>query len=180
MNRTRIFMTAIAVAGLAASAPAFAQILGGSTGVGVGGGGSIGVGSVTRGGIGVDTVTRGGVGVRTDTSVDADVDVDARTNTRIPRSDRHRARHRHHDDGFVGAGVSGGLGLHTGMIVRDRAGATVGTISQLRHSSDGSIRSVLVARADGDGAVRLTPGSLDVHSSGSFATTSAIRAGRGR
>ncbi|MGQ0559611.1 MAG: hypothetical protein ACT4OE_08525 [Sphingosinicella sp.] len=166
-------MTAAAT-GLLAASPALAQLIGGSGGVG----GVVGVGGP---GVGVGTATTGNVGVRVP-RVDTNVGVDARTDVRVQR--RHRVRHRghhHHDRGgaFVGAGVDGGLGLHTGMLVRDNFGANVGTISRINTSNDGTVRSVLISRADGSGSVRLAPNRINVHSSGRFAITGAIRAHRG-
>lgn len=169
---TRSLFVAAAASTILAATPAFAQLIGGSAG---------GVVRVGGPGVGVGTATTGNVGVRVP-RVDTNVGVDARTDVRVQRRERHRHRgHHHHGYGgpFVGAGFDGDLGLHTGMLVRDDFGATVGTISRINASSDGTVRSVLVSRTDGHGSVRLAPSALDVHSSGRFATTSAIRVGRG-
>jgi hypothetical protein len=62
-------------------------------------------------------------------------------------------------------------GLKTGLAVKDSSGATLGTVSKIEKSKDGTIRSVLVASSSGEKkTLHLAPGDLTV--SGGVVTTS--------
>jgi len=74
-------------------------------------------------------------------------------------------------------GVSGGAGaladLRTGLTVKNAAGTTLGTVSRIERSADGTVRAVLVATDSGARKVlRLAPDSLSV-SGGVVTTTQA-------
>jgi hypothetical protein len=62
------------------------------------------------------------------------------------------------------------IGLKTGLTVKDSSGATLGTVSKIEKSKDGTVRSVLVASASGKTkTLHLAPGDLTV--SGDVVTT---------
>jgi hypothetical protein len=66
--------------------------------------------------------------------------------------------------------------IRAGQTVRTAAGATLGVISKVERSADGTVRNVLVAGADGQKKVtRLAPDSLSL--SGDVVTTTAASAG---
>jgi hypothetical protein len=62
-------------------------------------------------------------------------------------------------------------GLSTGLTVKDSTGATIGTVSKIEKSRDGTVKNVLVNAAGGTRTIRLAPGSLSV--SGEVVTTTA-------
>jgi hypothetical protein len=63
-------------------------------------------------------------------------------------------------------------GLSSGLTVKDSTGATIGTVSKIEKSKDGTVRNVLVDAAGGKRTIRLAPGSLSV--SGDVVTTTTI------
>jgi len=75
-----------------------------------------------------------------------------------------------------GTNASALAGLMTGETVRDSSGATLGTVSRIERSDDGTIRTVLVASADGKRhrTIRLAPSSLSL-SGGVVVTTATPR-----
>jgi len=62
-------------------------------------------------------------------------------------------------------------GLTTGLTVKDSTGATLGTVSKIEKSKDGTVRNVLVESATGKRTIRLAPNSLSV--SGDVVTTTS-------
>lgn len=62
-------------------------------------------------------------------------------------------------------------GLSTGLTVKDSTGATLGTVSKIEKSKDGTVRNVLVASATGKRTIRLAPNSLSI--SGDVVTTTS-------
>jgi hypothetical protein len=68
--------------------------------------------------------------------------------------------------------------LNRGMIVRDTNGATIGTVSRVLRSGDGTVRNVLVRSADGTRTIPLSPGTLSV--SGGLVTTTRLATNRRR
>lgn len=156
--RNSLIFAALATAGTIVTAPASGQIrVGGQGGVGVGGSVRVGVPRVET------------------PRIDTRVGVDARTRVDGPAAVDLRARNRTR----AGVGVNLPdhlLGLRTGLVVRNRAGVRVGTVSRIVTSADGTVRSVLVARARGQGHLRLAPDALRVD--GNVVTTSAVRLNR--
>jgi hypothetical protein len=65
-------------------------------------------------------------------------------------------------------------GLTTGLMVKDNAGATIGTVNQVVMGTDGSIRAVIVTRTDGS-TVRLMPNTLTI--SGGVVTSTTVSGG---
>jgi hypothetical protein len=64
-------------------------------------------------------------------------------------------------------------GLSTGMTVKDSSGTTVGRVSKILRSDDGTVRNVLVASAsDPKHTIRLAPASLSI-AGGVVTTTTA-------
>jgi hypothetical protein len=60
-------------------------------------------------------------------------------------------------------------GLSTGLTVKDSTGATIGTVSKIEKSKDGTVKNVLVNAAGSTRTIRLAPSSLSV--SGDVVTT---------
>jgi len=60
-------------------------------------------------------------------------------------------------------------GLTAGLTVKDSTGATLGTVSKIEKSKDGTVRNVLVQSATGKRTIRLAPNSLSL--SGDVVTT---------
>jgi hypothetical protein len=63
--------------------------------------------------------------------------------------------------------------LRAGLVMRNSAGTTLGTIRRVNRSADGSVRSVLVASADGPRTIPVRPGTLSI--SGDIVTTTQLR-----
>lgn len=140
--------------GLVATGPALGQIrVGGQGGVGVG----VGLPRVETPRIDTRVETR--------TRVESPVEADVRTRTRAQADGDARLVLPDHL-----------VGLRTGLVVRNRAGVRIGTVSRILTSADGSVRSVLVARARGRGHLRLAPETL--HVGGGVVTTTAAQVNR--
>ena len=153
-------MLALATASLIAGGQAIAQGRGGGQGGGHGGGQGMGQG-VGNPGMGQ------GVG-RIDTRIDADVGqrgiearTEARANARAPERASDRAIERANENSVLAGTerppVADLSGLREGLTVRSSAGAEIGTIRRVNRSSDGSVRSVLVASADGQRTIPVRP-----------------------
>jgi hypothetical protein len=71
-----------------------------------------------------------------------------------------------------GAASTGDLaGLEVGLAVRGPDGAEIGRVERVNRSSDGTVRNVIISRANGQGNMTLAPGSLSV--SGGVVTTTS-------
>ena len=126
-----------------------------------------------------DVVTVASMGGPADADLTTGVDTrtDARANSQGPdhASDTGIANSNEnsvlHDSTVTSPDLSG---LETGMTVRNSAGTELGTISRIVTSDDGTIRSVLVAGADGQRrTIQLRPGTLTL--SGDIVTTTDTR-----
>jgi hypothetical protein len=148
---SRILTAALAGAALSIAAPALAKPGGGHGG---GNGGGVHVGA----GVGHDR----GVTTRTD----------ARVNSRGPMHASDRAISRANGNSVLAGTVRTRalVGLGTGMTVRDTNGVTIGTVSRVLRSGDGTVRNVLVRSATGQRIIPLAPGTLSV-SGGAVTTT---------
>jgi hypothetical protein len=62
--------------------------------------------------------------------------------------------------------------LKTGQTVKDSTGTTLGTVSRIEKSKNGTVRSVHVASASGGKTMHLAPGTLSV--SNGVVTTTAM------
>jgi hypothetical protein len=166
MNRNYL-LTALATASLMVGGQALAQGRGGGHG---------------QGGVGIGAQTRGGVGVRVGTPRGNRVGVETRTRARVnsqgPVHANIRARTRANENSVLRADLlpPNLVGLRTGLTVRNRAGARIGTISRIVTSDDGRVRTVLVTGADGRHRIRLSPSTIIVD--GDVATTTAVRLNR--
>jgi hypothetical protein len=101
---------------------------------------------------------------------------DARVNSQGPAhaNDRARARANDHSVLAIGRATTDLSSLRTGLIVRDRTGASLGTIARINRASDGRIVNVLVRDASGRGRTTpVAPNTLSI--SGDVVTTTAIR-----
>jgi hypothetical protein len=183
--KTRYIFTALATASLVAGGQAIAQGRGGGHGGGHGGGGA-GVGASARGGLGggldrmrVDSDVR--VGTQTGTRVGRDFGIETRTQARARSQGRAHASDRGiersnensvlHDSEIIAPELTG---LTTGLTVRNSAGTNLGTVRRIIRSDDGTIRSILVAGADGQRrTIQLRPGTLTL--SGGIVTTTDVR-----
>ena len=115
--------------------------------------------------------------VRLDTGVETRAR--ARTNSRGPERASPRALERANANSVL----SGASRLRTdlgalapGLTVRDASGATLGTISRVIRSSDGTVRNVLVQAQDRRRTIPLRPDSLSL--SGDIVTTTGLRLDR--
>jgi len=101
---------------------------------------------------------------------------DARLNSQGPAHASDRALDRANENSVLsGSTTTGGTGLklETGLTVRDTNGATLGTISRINRSADGTIRNVLVKSASGKRQViTLAPNTLTVN--GDVVTTTRL------
>ena len=90
---------------------------------------------------------------------------EARVNSRGPANASDRALSRANENSVLFGTRAGGAlsGLATGMVVRDSAGMTIGTVSRINRSGDGSVRNVLVAtEGGGRRIIPLAPETLTV------------------
>lgn len=175
--KNRQIMLALAAASLIAGGQAIAQGRGGGQGGGQGMGQGVGQG-LGNPGMGQ------GVG-RIDTRVDTDVGrqrgietrTEARVNARAPDRASDRAIERANENSVLAgterppaADLSG---LREGLTVRSSAGAELGTIRRVNRSSDGTVRSVLVASADGQRTIPVRPSTITID--GDVVTTTQVR-----
>ena len=153
MTRNFIAAAAASIAILAAG-PALAK----------GKGGHVGLGAKAK--VGADTNRGKGIGVK--------VRTDARVKSRGPAhaSDRALSRADNNSVLYGSARVRSLRDLDSGMIGRDTTGATIGTVSRVLRSGDGTVRNVLVRSADGQRVVPLAPETLSV--SGRIVTTTRL------
>jgi hypothetical protein len=148
---TRNFIAAAAASmAILAAGPALAK------------GGHVGLGAKAK----VSTNRDSGIGLR--------VRTDARVKSRGPAhaSDRALSRANNNSVLYGTARVRSLRDLDSGMIVRDTNGATIGTVSRVLRSGDGTVRNVLVRSADGQRVVPLAPETLSV--SGRIVTTTRL------
>ena len=131
MIRT-ILTTALASVALLAAGPAMAK----PGGNGKGGGHGAGAGASA------------GVGHR---GMGAEVRAKARVKSQGPSHASDRALDRANENSVLGGTVRTRTlaGLNTGMTVRDTNGTTIGTITRVLRSGDGTVRNVLVRAANG-------------------------------
>jgi hypothetical protein len=157
---TRIITIALASAAILTAGPALAK---GPKGHG-------GHGAKVSAGADVNRGNGNGVRVR----------ADARAKSRGPAHASDRALTRADDNSVLyGTTRTRALsGLNTGMIVRDTNGATIGTVSRVLRSGDGTVRNVLVRSADGRRTVPLAPETLSL--SGDVVTTTRLATSRRR
>ena len=137
----------------------------------MGGGVGVGLGGSTRGGLDLD------VGRNLDVNQGRETRIDARSNSRGPVRANSRARVRANENSVLRTNpvtLPDLSGLRTGLVVQNRSGVTIGTVSRIVRSDDGTIRTVLVTGADGQRRrIRLAPNSLSVN--GDIVTTTALR-----
>jgi hypothetical protein len=158
---TRSFITAaLAGAAILTAGPALAQ----GRGHGHGAGAGVGAGASTSHGNGHGVIVR----------------TDARVNSQGPShaSDRALVRANENSVLYGTARVRALRDLDTGMVVRDTNGATIGTVSRVLRSGDGTVRNVLVRSADGQRIVPLAPSTLSL--SGGVVTTTRLAASHRR
>lgn len=172
--KSRQIMLAFATASLIASGQAIAQGRGGGQGGGHGGGQGM-----TQGNPGMGQ----GIG-RIDTRIDADVGqrgietrTEARANARAPDRASDRAIERANENSVLAGAerppAADLSGLRAGLTVRSSAGAELGTIRRVNRSSDGTVRSVLVASADGQRTIPVRPNTITID--GDVVTTTQVR-----
>jgi hypothetical protein len=115
-------------------------------------------------------------------SVSDDVDTHSQTRRETARAKRQGPAHAA-DQAIANANANAGLatgsapgsltGLAKGLTVKDSSGATLGTVSRIKRSHDGTVRTVLVAGSAGEHhTIRLAPDSLSV--SGGVVTTTQV------
>ena len=156
---TRHIVIALAGASLIAAVPALAQGRGG------GHGGGHGAGAGAHGNMGGQS----GRGIDTRTDARADSQGPAHASDRaIVRANESSVLH-----GTVRPPGTDLSSLRAGLTMRNSAGTTLGTIRRVNRSADGSVRSVLVASANGSRTIPVRPGSLSI--SGHVVTTTQIR-----
>ena len=164
--KTNYILTTLATASLVVGGQALAQGRGGGHGQGHG------VGGV---GVGLGTSTRGGIGVGVDRDrINADVGIRTRTDARLqsrgPERANPRARARANSNSVLATGRTAVdlSSLTPGLVVRDSAGARIGTVARINRASDGRIVNVLVRDTSGR-TIPLAPNSLTI--SGGVVTT---------
>lgn len=176
-----------AAASIALAAPALAQ-RGGGIGAGVGGSVGVGIGSSmggTMGNAGHATGAGSTIGadhgtVHSDTGVSTRTE--ARQNSQGPAHAADRALDRANQNSVLSGSASAGTSLtnlRAGLTVRDSTGATLGTISRINRSADGTVRNVLVKSAKtGRKTLALAPNTLTVN--GDVVTTTRLSTSSGR
>jgi len=156
----RHILLALASASLIAGGQALAQGRGGGHG-----GGHGNMGASAHGGMGAQM----GHGL--------DVRTDARVNSQGPNHASDRAIERADENSVLHGTVrpprADLSALRAGLRVRTSAGTTLGTIRRVNRSADGSVRSVLVASANGHRTIPVRPGTLSI--SGDVVTTTQVR-----
>ena len=171
--KSKLLMAAVAGTALLITSPAMA---GGGRGGGVGagmGGAAGGMGHAGGGGsVGADMKATHsqshdtGVSTRTD----------ARLNSQGPAHASDRAIERANENSVLSGSTTTGdaqLKLETGLTVRDTNGTTLGMISRINRSADGTIRNVLVKSASGKRKIiTLAPDTLSVN--GDVVTTTHL------
>ncbi|MGQ0590768.1 MAG: hypothetical protein ACT4N8_14785 [Sphingosinicella sp.] len=179
--KSRTLLLALAGASLIAGGQAIAQGRGGGHGGGHGGGMGMGQG----GGHGMGQ--RGGIELRGQGRIDVGVDrgrergVETRTEARVRSRAPERASDRAIERANENSVLSGTArppradlsGLRAGLTVRNSAGVELGTIRRVNRSSDGTVRSVLVASAEGQRTIPVRPGTLSI--SGDVVTTTQVQ-----
>lgn len=176
--KSRTLLLALASASLIAGGQAIAQGRGGGHGGGHGtmghGGAGIGLG---RGGAELRGQGRMDVGIDRGRQRGVETRTRARANARAPERASDRAIERANENSVLygttrppRADLSS---LRTGLTVRNSAGVELGTIRRVNRSSDGTVRSVLVASAEGQRTIPVRPGSLSI--SGDVVTTTQVR-----
>jgi hypothetical protein len=156
---SKTLLIALAGAGLIVGGQALAQGRGGGHGGGMGGGAS----------------AHGSMGSQMGRGID--VRTDARVNSQGPAHASDRAIERANENsvlnGTVRPPAANLAALRAGLTVRNSAGTRLGTIRRVNRSADGSVRSVLIASADGHRTIPVRPGSLSI--SGDVVTTTQVR-----
>jgi hypothetical protein len=159
---SKTLLIALAGAGLIVGGQALAQGRGGGHGGGMSGGAS------AHGSMGSMGGQMGrGIDVRTDARVNSQGPAHA-SDRAIERADENSVLH-----GTVRPPRADLSSLRAGLTVRNSAGTTLGTIRRVNRSADGSVRSVLVASADGPRTIPVRPGTLSI--SGDVVTTTQVR-----
>ncbi len=156
----RIMTAALAGAALFVAGPLIAAPGGGhGGGQGGGHGGGVGVGA----GAGIGMGNRG---------IGLDTRTDARINSRGPAHASDRALERANENSVLAGTVRTRTlaDLSTGMTVRDTNGVTIGTVTRVLRSGDGTVRNVLVRASGGTRVIPLAPSTLSV-SGGAVTTT---------
>ena len=156
----RHILLALASASLIAGGQALAQGRGGGHG-----GGHGNMGASAHGGMGAQMGH--GLDVRTDARVNSQGPNHA-SDRAIERADEHSVLH-----GTVRPPRADLSALRAGLTVRNSAGTTLGTIRRVNRSADGSVRSVLIASANGHRTIPVRPGTLSI--SGDVVTTTQVR-----
>jgi hypothetical protein len=97
---------------------------------------------------------------------------DARVNSQGPSHASDRAIVRANQNSVLAgtARTRSLANLSTGMVVRDTNGATIGTVTRVLRSGDGTVRNVLVRADGGTRVIPLAPSTLSV-SGGAVTTT---------
>lgn len=156
----RHILVALASASLIAGGQALAQGRGGGHG-----GGHGNMGASAHGSMGAQM----GHGL--------DVRTDARVNSQGPNHASDRAIERADENSVLHGTVrpprADLSALRAGLTVRNSAGTTLGTIRRVNRSADGSVRSVLIASANGPRTIPVRPGTLSI--SGNVVTTTQVR-----
>lgn len=178
--KSRTFLLALASASLIAGGQAIAQGRGGGHGGGHGGG--MGMGQDGGHGMG----QRGGPELRGQGRMDVGIDrgrqrgVETRTRARVNARAPDRASDRAIERANENSVLSGTerprpdlSSLRTGLTVRNSAGVELGTIRRVNRSSDGTVRSVLIASAEGERTIPVRPGTLSI--SGDVVTTTQVQ-----
>jgi hypothetical protein len=143
-----------------------------------GGGGAAGGGSPPGGGVGAGA----GAGVRAgpstggtlQTNPGSTVRDDARANRQGPANAADPALQNANPNAALTPGQAGASAslsaLAEGMTVQSSTGTSLGTISRIERSPDGTVRTVLLTRPGANGTVRLDPSTLSI--TGTTVTTS--------
>jgi hypothetical protein len=156
---SKTLLITLAGASLIVGGQALAQGRGGGHGGGMGGGAS----------------AHGSMGAQMGRGID--VRTDARVNSQGPAHASDRAIERADDNSVLHGTVrpprADLSALRAGLTVRNSAGTTLGTIRRVNRSADGSVRSVLIASADGHRTIPVRPGTLSI--SGDVVTTTQVR-----
>lgn len=179
--KCRTLLLALAGASLITGGQAIAQGRGGGHGGGHGGGMGMdqgaGHGMGQRGGIELRGQGRMDVGIDRGRQRGIETRTRARANARAPERASDRAIERANENSVL-AGTTRPpradlSDLRAGLTVRNSAGAELGTIRRVNRSRDGTVRSVLVASADGQRTIPVRPGTLSI--SGDVVTTTQVR-----
>ncbi|HEV2818534.1 MAG TPA: hypothetical protein VGW40_15080 [Allosphingosinicella sp.] len=106
-----------------------------------------------------------------------DVRTDARVHSQGPAHASDRAIERADDSSVLHGTVrpprTDLSALRAGLTVRTSGGTTLGTIRRVNRGADGSVRSVLIASANGHRTIPVRPGTLSI--SGDVVTTTQVR-----